>query len=173
MSAFLDNVLGPNTDDPEFTKVPQGNQPLDPIRVDPDGTKVFELTVDDIEWPIDALNPPVKALGYNKMWPGPTIRVTDGDKVRISFTNNMTEPTGVHFHGIEFTDFKQDGVPFVTQLPVRAGRDVHLRVHRDAGGLAHVPLAPQRDRPGRPRPARRVHRRAQAAPPRATPASTA
>ena len=121
MSAYLDNVLGPNTDDPEFTAVPQGNQPLSPVRVDPDGTKVFELTVDEIEWPIDAVNPPVKALGYNKMWPGPVIRVTEGDKVRISFTNNMVEPTGVHFHGIEFTDFKQDGVPFVTQLPFVQG----------------------------------------------------
>jgi manganese oxidase len=121
MSDFLDNVLGPNPDEPEFTKVAQGNQPLEPVGVDADGTKVFEMTVDEIEWPIDALNPPVKALGYNRMWPGPTLRVTEGDKVRITFTNNLAESTGVHFHGIEFTDFKQDGVPFVTQLPFAPG----------------------------------------------------
>jgi FtsP/CotA-like multicopper oxidase with cupredoxin domain len=121
MSAWLDNVLGPNTDDPEFTKVLQGNQPLDPVRIDPDGAKVFELTVDEIEWPIDAVNPPVKGLGYNKMWPGPILRVTENDKVRITFTNNLTEPTGVHFHGIEFDDFTMDGVPFVTQLPFASG----------------------------------------------------
>ena len=121
MSPFLDNVLGPNLDDPEFTMVPQGNQPLQPARIDPDGAKVFELTVDEIEWQIDAVNPPVKALGYNKMWPGPILRVTEGDKVRITFTNNMAEPTGVHFHGIEFADFTMDGVPFVTQLPFATG----------------------------------------------------
>ena len=121
MSPFLDNVLGPNLDDPEFTMVPQGNQPLQPARIDPDGAKVFELTVDEIEWQIDAVNPPVKALGYNKMWPGPILRVTEGDKVRITFTNNMSEPTGVHFHGIEFADFTMDGVPFVTQLPFATG----------------------------------------------------
>ena len=121
MSPFLDNVLGPNLDDPEFTMVPQGNQPLQPARIDPDGAKVFELTVDEIEWQIDAVNPPVKALGYNKMWPGPILRVTEGDKVRITFTNNMPEPTGVHFHGIEFADFTMDGVPFVTQLPFATG----------------------------------------------------
>jgi FtsP/CotA-like multicopper oxidase with cupredoxin domain len=121
MSPFLDNVLGPNLDDPEFTMVPQGNQPLQPARIDPDGAKVFELTVDEIEWQIDALNPPVKALGYNRMWPGPILRVTEGDKVRITFTNNMAEPTGVHFHGIEFADFTMDGVPFVTQLPFATG----------------------------------------------------
>ena len=163
MSPFLDNVLGPNTDDPEFTMVPQGNQPLDPVRVDPDGTKVFELTIDEIEWPIDAVNPPVKALGYNKMWPGPTIRVTEGDKVRISFTNNMHEPTGVHFHGIELDGLHAGRRPVRHPAPFVPGRDVHLRVHGDAVGLAHVPLAPQRDRPGGPRAAGRVHRGAEAA----------
>jgi len=121
MAGFLDNVLGPNKDDPEFTKVKQGNQPLEPTKVEADGTKVFDLTVDDIEWPIDAVNPPVKAFGYNKMWPGPAIRVIEGDKVRLNFTNNLKEATGVHFHGMEFTDFKMDGVPFVTQLPFGPG----------------------------------------------------
>ncbi len=117
---ILDNVLGPNTDDPEFTKVSQGNQPLDPT-VDPDGTKVFDLTVDEIEWPIDAVNPPVKALGYGKMWPGPLLRVTEGDKVRINFTNNLAETTSVHFHGLEPADFRQDGVAFVNQIPFGPG----------------------------------------------------
>ncbi len=117
---ILDNVLGPNPDDPEFTMVPQGNQPLEPT-VDADGTKVFDLTVDDIEWPIDAVNPPVAALGYNKMWPGPLMRVVDGDKVRINFTNNLTETTSVHFHGLEPEDFRQDGVAFVNQIPFGPG----------------------------------------------------
>ena len=43
--------------------------------------KVFNLTIDEIDWMIDELKAPVKALGYNKQWPGPTIRVTEGDKV--------------------------------------------------------------------------------------------
>jgi FtsP/CotA-like multicopper oxidase with cupredoxin domain len=107
------------TDEPEYTKVPQGNQPLEPT-LDGD-VKVFDMTVDEIDWPIDALSPPLKALGYNKMWPGPILRVVEGDKVRVKFTNNLPESTGVHFHGIEFTDFKQDGIPFVTQLPIVPG----------------------------------------------------
>ena len=45
--------------------------------------------------------------------------------------------------------------------PDRAGRQLHLRVHGALGGLAHVPLAPQRHRPGRTRSAGRVHRRAE------------
>jgi FtsP/CotA-like multicopper oxidase with cupredoxin domain len=119
LGPFLDEPLGPPTDDPESAKVPFGNQPLDPT-IDGD-TKVFDMTVDEMEWPINAIDPPVKALGYNKTWPGPLLRVTEGDKVRVNFTNNLTETTGVHFHGLEPTDFRQDGIPFITQLPIVPG----------------------------------------------------
>jgi FtsP/CotA-like multicopper oxidase with cupredoxin domain len=47
--------------------------------------------------------------------------VTEGDKVRAIFTNNLKETTGVHFHGVEFDNFFMDGVPFVTQLPIKPG----------------------------------------------------
>jgi len=119
LGPFLDEPLGPPTNDPEFLTVEHGNQPLEPT-IDGD-TKVFKLTIDEIEWQIDAVMPPVKALGYGKMWPGPLLRVTEGDKVRVEFTNNLLETTGVHFHGMEFDDFKQDGIPFVTQLPITPG----------------------------------------------------
>ena len=122
-------------------------------------TKVFDLTIDHITWQIDAMKEPVAALGYNGMWPGPALRVVEGDKVRINFTNNLDETTGVHMHGIDFDDFRMDGIPFVTQLPITPGRDVHVRVRGQAVGLPHVPLAPQRHRPGRPWPPGRVHRR--------------
>ena len=121
ISDLLDNVLGPNKEPPEFTKVPYGNQPLEPTSVDADGTKVFDLTVDEIDWQIDALMPSVKALGYSKMWPGPLMRVTEGDKVRMNFTNNLPETTAVHFHGIAFGDHRMDGVPFVNQMPIVPG----------------------------------------------------
>ena len=96
--------------------------------------KVFDLTVDEMEWQIDALMSPVKALGYNKTWPGPLLRVIEGDKVRVNFTNNLTETTGVHFHGVEFDDFTQDGIPFVTQLPIKPGETFAYEfVARNAG----------------------------------------
>ena len=120
LGPILDNILPPSTDDPEFTKVVQGNQPLEPT-IDADGAKVFEMTVDEMEWPIDAVNPPVKALGYSKMWPGPLLRVTEGDRVKVKFTNNLAETTSVHFHGTEPVDFRQDGVAFVNQIPFGPG----------------------------------------------------
>jgi FtsP/CotA-like multicopper oxidase with cupredoxin domain len=125
---FVGNLAGPlglvpfigePTADPEFTMVPHGNQPLEPI-IDGD-TKVFDLTIDSITWRIDAMKEPVAALGYNGMWPGPVVRVVEGDKVRMNFTNNLDETTGVHMHGIDFDDFRMDGIPFVTQLPIVPG----------------------------------------------------
>ena len=109
---------------PAFVQVPQlylsdALSPLKPEIVD--GVKVFKLTIDEIQAKIDELLPPVAGLGYNKQWPGPTIRVNQGDNVRAVFTNNLQETTGVHFHGVEFDDFFQDGVPFVTQLPIKPG----------------------------------------------------
>jgi manganese oxidase len=115
----MSEFIGEPTQDPEYRLVTHGNQPLEPT-VDGDW-KVFALTVDQMEWQIDAMKEPVRALGYNKMWPGPVLRVTEGDKVRINVTNNLDETTGVHMHGIEFDDWRMDGVPFLTQLPIIPG----------------------------------------------------
>ena len=104
--------------DGEAATLPLGNQPLQP-RIDGD-TKVFELTIDEIEHRIDALKDPVKALGYNGIWPGPLLSVVEGDKVRATFTNNMPESTGVHFHGQRLPN-AMDGVPHVTQEPIQPG----------------------------------------------------
>jgi manganese oxidase len=109
---------------PSFAQVPQLalSDVLTPFTPTLDGgVKVFALTVDEIDQKIDELKPTVAALGYNGQWPGPTIRVTQGDKVRVVVTNNLKETTGVHFHGVLFEDFFQDGVPFVTQKPIVPG----------------------------------------------------
>jgi FtsP/CotA-like multicopper oxidase with cupredoxin domain len=109
---------------PAFAQVPQLflNDVLQPLTPEMDGdVKVFRLTIDEIAQKIDEMKDPIAALGYNKQWPGPTIRVNQGDKIRAIFTNNLKETTGVHFHGVEFDDFFQDGVPFVTQKPIVPG----------------------------------------------------
>ena len=112
------------TQKPAFMQVPQVvlNDAVKPLKPTLDGdVKVFHLTIDEFEQHIDEKMPPLAALGYNKQWPGPTIRVNQGDKVRAIFTNNLQETTSVHFHGVEFADFFQDGVPFVTQKPIIPG----------------------------------------------------
>jgi manganese oxidase len=109
---------------PAFVQVPQLilNDALTPLTPTMEGdVKVFDLTIDEIMWPIDEMKAPVAALGYNAQWPGPTIYATEGDKLKFNFTNNLPETTGVHFHGEEFANFFEDGVPFVTQLPIIPG----------------------------------------------------
>jgi FtsP/CotA-like multicopper oxidase with cupredoxin domain len=126
----LADILGVEDDYPELSQPPAWAQvpqlvvndlvaPLVP-KLDGD-VKIFELTIDEIEHQVDEKSPPKALLGYNGQWPGPTIRVTEGDRVRAIFKNNLKETTGVHFHGVEFDSFFMDGVPFITQKPIVPG----------------------------------------------------
>lgn len=49
------------------------------------------------------------AWTYNGRVPGPTIRATEGDRIRITFTNASDHPHTIHFHGIH--PAAMDGVP--------------------------------------------------------------
>ena len=49
------------------------------------------------------------AWTYNGRIPGPTIRCSEGDRIRIHFTNASTHPHTIHFHGIHTA--VMDGVP--------------------------------------------------------------
>jgi FtsP/CotA-like multicopper oxidase with cupredoxin domain len=96
-----------------------GNQLLAPTRVE-NGVKVWDMTIDRIRHRIDAMKDPVDALGFNAMWPGPRLEVIEGDPVQVNFTNNLDETTGIHFHGQKLPN-NMDGVPHITQDPIRPG----------------------------------------------------
>ena len=49
------------------------------------------------------------AWTYNGRIPGPTIRCTEGDRIRVTLRNNSTHPHSIHFHGIHAA--VMDGVP--------------------------------------------------------------
>src|SRR5438270_8113602 len=68
----------------------QGNQPLLP-KLDGD-TKVFELTASRIQWETEP-GKLVEAMAYNSQVPGPEIRVTEGDRVRVVLHNELAEST--------------------------------------------------------------------------------
>jgi FtsP/CotA-like multicopper oxidase with cupredoxin domain len=48
------------------------------------------------------------AWTYNGRVPGPTIRCTEGDRIRVNFSNAGSHPHTIHFHGIHAADM--DGV---------------------------------------------------------------
>jgi manganese oxidase len=81
--------------------------------------KVFTLTTSEVDWDTGG-GMTFPAMAYNGQVPGPTIRVTEGDKVRVNITNNMTQSTAIHFHGVRVPN-SQDGVPLVTQPVIEPG----------------------------------------------------
>ncbi|HKQ47549.1 MAG TPA: copper oxidase [Phycisphaerae bacterium] len=84
-----------------------------------DGVKVFHLVAEPVQrefMPGLMLN----CWGYNGQTPGPTIEVVEGDRVRIYVTNNLPEPTSVHWHGILLPN-GMDGVSGLNQKPIKPG----------------------------------------------------
>ena len=84
-----------------------------------DGVKVFRMDVERIKWETKE-GKLVEAWAFNKQVPGPTFRVTEGDRVRIVVTNKLPEETTTHWHGLEVPN-AMDGVPNVTQDPIPPG----------------------------------------------------
>jgi FtsP/CotA-like multicopper oxidase with cupredoxin domain len=85
------------------------------------GVKVFRLEASLIKWTI-APGVQVTAYAFNRQVPGPTIRVWQGDRVRILVTNKLPgESTSVHWHGLEVPN-AMDGAAGVTQPPIRPGQ---------------------------------------------------
>ena len=84
-----------------------------------DGVKVYHLTAEPIRHEI-APGLVIDGWGYNGRSPGPTIEAVEGDHLRIYVTNNLPEPTTVHWHGI-FLPNGMDGVAGLTQKPIPPG----------------------------------------------------
>ncbi len=86
-----------------------------------DGTKEFHFTAEQVMWEPVHGHPRVLAWTLDGMVPGPTIRVTAGDHVRITITNHFPEATTIHWHGLE-VPANQDGVPGIGQDPIQPGQ---------------------------------------------------
>ena len=95
----------------------RANQILEPVM---DGAvKVFNLTAAITKWEVTK-GLFVDAWTYNGTMPGPIIRVTEGDTVRVVLKNELPESTAIHFHGLR-TPNSVDGVPGITQPPIKPG----------------------------------------------------
>jgi FtsP/CotA-like multicopper oxidase with cupredoxin domain len=94
-----------------------GGQPLE-FTMDGD-VKVYDIVCQVVQWEVTPGNR-VEAWTYNGVTPGPEVRVTEGDKVRFHVTNELPESTSIHWHGLIVPN-SQDGVPFITQPPIKPG----------------------------------------------------
>ncbi len=61
-----------------------------------------------------------RAIAVNGQIPMPTLEFTEGDTAEIVVHNQLKENTSLHWHGL-FLPNKEDGVPFLTQMPVPPG----------------------------------------------------
>lgn len=92
----------------------------DRTRPEPTGTvRAFELVAQPTHWEI-LPGVSVDGLSYNDQIPGPVIRVTEGDTLRVTLRNELDEPTSIHWHGLHVPN-AMDGVTGVTQDGVPPG----------------------------------------------------
>ncbi len=82
-------------------------------------TRVFELTAAPTPWEVAPGQREV-ALAFNGMVPGPTLRVVEGEPVRVVVHNHLDQSTSVHWHGQRVPN-AMDGVTFMTQDPIPPG----------------------------------------------------
>ncbi|OYW27466.1 MAG: copper-binding protein [Caulobacter sp. 12-67-6] len=60
------------------------------------------------------------AIAVNGTVPGPLIRLKEGQHVRLSVTNTLSEDTSIHWHGL-LLPFQMDGVPGVSFPGIKPG----------------------------------------------------
>src|SRR4029453_18625796 len=105
------------------------------------------------------------AWTYNGTVPGPIIRATEDDLLRVNFTNHGSHPHTIHFHGIHPGDMDgvfeivQPGDSFVYEFPARPyGMQLYhchatpLKKHIHKGPYGPFLIVPKGPRP----PARRL-----------------
>ena len=63
---------------------------------------------------------PKRAIAVNGQIPMPTLTFTEGDTAEIWVHNELKELTSMHWHGL-FLPNKMDGVPYLTQMPLKPG----------------------------------------------------
>ena len=85
---------------------------------------------------------PLLRLSYDDAIPGPTLRVKQGDELRVRLVNELAEPTSLHWHGLRLPN-AMDGVPRLTQSAVTPGASFDYRFRPpDAGTFwYHAPGA--------------------------------
>jgi len=105
-----------DTDSPTWSQ-PELTFPEDAANLSAEpGTVEVALTVDPMDFEIvdwrTRLVIPVIGHGYDSSYPAPTLRVQVGDAVQVTASNNLADPTTIHWHGLA-VPFEMDGVPWM------------------------------------------------------------
>ena len=68
----------------------------------------------------------VNSWAYGDELPGKEVRVTAGDTLALTLANHLPQSTSLHWHGLALRN-DMDGVPGVTQRPIKAGASFDYR----------------------------------------------
>jgi FtsP/CotA-like multicopper oxidase with cupredoxin domain len=91
----------------------------------------YNLRVSEFNWDL-APGKTIEAWGFNEQVPGPVLKANVGDTLVIRITNNLKEPTMIHWHGLRIPA-PMDGTGAV-QKPIEPGKVFEYRfVLPDAG----------------------------------------
>jgi manganese oxidase len=107
------------------------------------GVKVFHLIAEPVRQQV-APNKTIDLWGFNGSAPGPTIQITQGDRVRIIADNHLPEPMSMHWHGFEIPH-AMDGGPGISQDVIApGGRFVYeFTLHQSGTFFYHSHMAMQ------------------------------
>ncbi len=116
---------------------------LAPRRIDADGVKEFHLVAEPVQRDF-VPGRTIDCWGFNGTMPGPTIEVTEGDRVRLVVENRLPEGFSMHWHGFEIP-IAMDGVPGVTQDPLAPGETFtyEFTLHQHGTFFYHSHMAMQ------------------------------
>ncbi|MDY6980274.1 MAG: copper resistance system multicopper oxidase [Pseudomonadota bacterium] len=81
-------------------------------------TDIFDLTIDHTSMDIGGRS--ANPITINGSIPGPLIRMQEGREVMLRVTNNLSESTSIHWHGILLPE-NMDGVPGVSFPGIKPG----------------------------------------------------
>ncbi|MGB3693763.1 MAG: multicopper oxidase domain-containing protein [Spirulinaceae cyanobacterium] len=77
-----------------------GNSSLDLPQLHKSTNGLLELGLQASERPVNLDGKQADLLTYNGQIPAPRLEAKAGDQVRIHFTNNLSQPTNIHYHGL-------------------------------------------------------------------------
>jgi len=86
--------------------------------------ETYDLTVDEVTIDTGAFKK--TGIGYNGASPGPVLRFKEGEDVVINVTNNLSETTSIHWHGL-ILPYDQDGVPKISYPGIEPGETFTYR----------------------------------------------
>jgi FtsP/CotA-like multicopper oxidase with cupredoxin domain len=106
------------------------------------GVKVYRLIAEPVKTTF-LPGRPVDCWGFNGSMPGPTVEISQGDRVRFIVENRLPEVFAMHWHGLE-VPVEVDGVPGLGMDPIPPGRSYtfEFTVHQHGTFFyhSHMPM---------------------------------